>query len=516
MDIKEPSQSGENKKGVDPEEQPVIRTMAKDLAALQKKGLPSAVKKPVAFAPAPPKKPVMPGKKEIPLPGRPPAGLPVIESARRPIPPRPPKPGIPSKPVIPAKPAVPLKKKPSFISRILRFFGLKRKPKPAKPKKEEMIKKPVVAVRPPRPERPIMPPRPTIPPRPVMPPRPAAPPRPVEPLVIPPRPGPIPPRPMAPPVPGPAERIRLEEQRRKARLAEQEAARKRLEKKKIEKAKEIKPLKPKESQFKFVVITLAVILIVGGLGGFFYWWNYLRPIPPVTHYQCQDSQCVSVEGAGLDECQTDEDCRPLEPVEPVIPDSLIPIERTNTIEVPVGQEALLIDGFKAMAKQEQTQGTLRRILVKLIDEQEKSYMDLGSLISALDISIPTSILQAVASSEIEADNYTIFLYKQAEGSRLGIVIDMRESPTLVQDLKSWETGIVNDLKPLLLQNGIPPAFTEEFQDNLYQDIALRYLNFPYPDLSIDYGLVTGKLLITTSRESTFAAVDALLAGQASE
>lgn len=513
MDIKEPSQSGGNKKGADPEEQPVIRTMAKDLAALQKKGLPSETRKPVAFAPLPPKKPVIPGKREIPLPGRPPAGLPVMESARRPIPPRPPKPGL----AVPPKPAVPLKKKPSFISRILRFFGLKRTPKPAVPATRPLrLERPVMPPKPAIPPRPVMPPKPAIPPRPVMPSRPAVPPRPVEPLVIPPRLKPIPPRPMAPSVPGPAERIRLEEQRRKARLVEQEAARKRLEKKKIEKAKEIKPVKPKESQFKFVVITVAVILIVGGLGGFFYWWNYLRPIPPVTHYQCQDSQCVSVEGAGLDECQTDEDCQPAEPVEPAIPDSLIPVEKTNTIEVSVGQEALLIDGFKAMAKQEQVQGTLRRVLVKLIDEQEKSYMDLASIISALDISIPTSILQAVASSEIEADNYTIFLYQQAEGSRLGIVVDMKESSTLVQDLKAWEASIVDNLKPLLLQNGIPPAFTEEFQDNVYQDIALRYLNFPYPDLSIDYGLVTGKLLISTSRESTYAAIDALLAAQASE
>lgn len=288
-------------------------------------------------------------------------------------------------------------------------------------------------------------------------------------------------------------------------------------KKELPLKKEVKPA-IKKSRLKFVFVGLAVILIIGGIGGFFYWWNYLRPVPPppppVTYYQCQDEQCIEVEGQGDDLCLSDEDCQPIEPVEPTVPDSLIPVDETKTIELTIGQEDLLLDELKSVAAQEQAQGTFKRILVKLISPTEKKYAQLDVLASDLGINIPAAILQAAAASEIEAGNYTLVLYDQAGGSRLGIIIDMGQSATLIQDLKNWEGTIVADLKPMLLRNEIPAGFTEQFQDNTYQEVAIRYMNFPMPDLSLDYGIVNEKLILTTSRDSMYAMIDALLASPA--
>ena len=87
---------------------------------------------------------------------------------------------------------------------------------------------------------------------------------------------------------------------------------------------------------------------------------------------------------------------------------------------------------------------------------------------------------------------------------------MGESDTLVQDLIDWEATIKDDLKELFLIENLSDAATEEFQDKIHNDVYIRYMNFPTPDLSLDYALINGNLVIATSRESMFAIIDKLL------
>lgn len=286
-----------------------------------------------------------------------------------------------------------------------------------------------------------------------------------------------------------------------------------LPKKELPLKKEVKPA-IKRTRLKFVLIGIGTIVVIAGIGGFLYWWNYLRVIPPVAmHYQCQDLQCVSIEEEGEDQCLTDEDCQP---VEPTVPEPLITVDETRTIELTIGQENLLLDDLKLVAVQEQATTTFKRILAKLVSQTEKRYADLDTLISALGISLPDSILFAVATSDVEGGNYTLYFYSQSAGNRLAMVIALTEGVDLSQELRTWEASIKTDLKALFLGLDIEvqPTATEEFQDNLYQDIAIRYLNFPSPDLSIDYAVVDNKLVITTSRESMYATIDALLVTEA--
>jgi len=252
-----------------------------------------------------------------------------------------------------------------------------------------------------------------------------------------------------------------------------------------------------------VVPVLAIILIIGGIGGFFYWSNYVRLVPPpiiVSHYECQENQCLSIEGEGDNQCQIDIDCLPTI----TEPSSLIPVATTETIELITGQENLLIGQLKVLVAQEQAGGTFKRVLVKLTDQAGVRYADLNTLMIALGISIPESIVSATVG------DYTLFLYSQTEGNRLGLIVKMGESETLVSDLKAWETTALNDLKSMILVDEIPVPATEGFQDNTHNDVYIRYMNFNTPDLSLDYGLVPGNLVLSTSRESMFATIDALL------
>jgi len=96
---------------------------------------------------------------------------------------------------------------------------------------------------------------------------------------------------------------------------------------------------------KFSLAGIVAILVIGIIGGIFYWWNYIRiVVPPViiTHYQCNDFQCVSVEGdegEGVDQCQTEQDCQP---AELEVPQSLIPVSGTETIEIELRHKDLFV------------------------------------------------------------------------------------------------------------------------------------------------------------------------------
>lgn len=254
--------------------------------------------------------------------------------------------------------------------------------------------------------------------------------------------------------------------------------------------------KPALLRLKFILIGLVVMVIV--FGGFLYWWNYIHLITPLTHYECQNYQCLLVEGEGIDQCLSDKDCLP---PEPTIPSSLIPVDETETIELIKGQENLLIDKLKTTAAQGQEIGTLRRILIKSVNGQSK-YLNFNEFCQIAEIQTPLS-----------ENNFTLFLYSQDEGNRLGLVIDIQnfyEEP-IFSLLRNWEPEMKTDLKLIFLATKPGPAATEEFQDNIYQNIAIRYLNFPHPDLTIDYAIIDDKLVIATSKDSIYAVIDILLA-----
>jgi len=80
---------------------------------------------------------------------------------------------------------------------------------------------------------------------------------------------------------------------------------------------------------------------------------------------------------------------------------------------------------------------------------------------------------------------------------------------LAQELNNWEKTIVVDMKSFFFKNEELKLATEDFQDNIYNETAIRYLNLPDSNLTIDYAIINNNLLITTSKESMYALIDAL-------
>ncbi|MFH1671383.1 MAG: hypothetical protein ABH889_01230 [Candidatus Portnoybacteria bacterium] len=294
-----------------------------------------------------------------------------------------------------------------------------------------------------------------------------------------------------------------------------EDARKKLDQ---ERARITKPIKPEptpvdhgpdqELDWRFVVGGLAVILIIAGIGGFFYWKYYIKePATAITHLECQDYQCIEIEGEGENKCLTSEDCLPLEPTQP---DPLISVASAEIIEVGEGEESLLSDKLKSALAKEQEGNTLKQILVKLVDGPKKEYFTLDKITSSLGLKMPLDISQAVVQGEVNGQSYTLFSYSQEQGNRLGLVVDLKQDVDLTQSLRSWEISIIEDLEPLFLSAETLSPSALGFQDNVYREKNIRYLNFPDPDLSIDYAIVDSKLLIATSRDSMYGLIDVIL------
>ena len=247
----------------------------------------------------------------------------------------------------------------------------------------------------------------------------------------------------------------------------------------------------------FISTAVALILLLAG-GGFFYWWNYMRETEVFTQLICQDNQCIEIktEEEKNNKCSANIDCIP----DPQKPIALISANESQVISFSSTSKDLILNKLQNKVNQSQKIGTLRRILFKLENNQEKKYLNWLEFSSATSIKIPNGLNPS--------SNFTLFIYSQDKGKRLGLVIPIKNSTQTQNILKQWESTILTDLKELIYDS---ETTIEDIQlnDNTYKDVAIRYINLPDPDLSIDYAVVDGLLLITTSKESALTAIDQL-------
>jgi len=296
---------------------------------------------------------------------------------------------------------------------------------------------------------------------------------------------------------------RAEEERIKA---QKEAERQRIIKERRRKVEEIKTRLAKNAPK--LIAGLVIIFLIIGTGIFFYWWNYIRIIPiAITHFECQNEQCTEIEGEGENQCQLNEDCKP---IEPIVPKQLIPLHEIETIELSIEKYESFLSRLESIFRTKQEKDTFKSILIKLIKQTEKEYADFDSFVSISKINIPENIKNIITSSKINGDNYNLFLYNNGEENRVGLIISIEQSHDLVQNLNAWEETMVNDIRPLIFKNEILKSATEEFQDNTYKGVTVRYINFPTSDLSVDYAIIDNKLIITTSKDSMYAVIDTLI------
>ena len=92
------------------------------------------------------------------------------------------------------------------------------------------------------------------------------------------------------------------------------------------------------------------------------------------------------------------------------------------------------------------------------------------------------------------------------------VTDSVEVETIMRD---WELAMMDHIADYLLIDDTSKEESVNFLDNTYRGVAIRYKNFPFPDITVDYAIVPAAdqnyLVITGSREAMYAVIDVLLA-----
>ena len=145
------------------------------------------------------------------------------------------------------------------------------------------------------------------------------------------------------------------------------------------------------------------------------------------------------------------------------------------------------------------------------------------LLTKLSVAYP-NVLKTVFS---ESDSH-FYYYGQTEtfsskgilipGSlpsiRIVIVSEVKDSAVTLASLRAWEATMAGDFNTLFEFN-YKKNTAVTFLDNMYKGNSVRYVNFPWPDKSIDYAVVRASnakqyLVITNSRESIFATLDQLI------
>jgi len=223
------------------------------------------------------------------------------------------------------------------------------------------------------------------------------------------------------------------------------------------------------------VIILLVILIAGG--GLFYWLG--RKTPSLTPTP--------------------------EEKEIVTPQPSAPIISVNETKIiSLVSDKSLFELLKEEAKSEQPIATLKRIAVL---KNEKEFLSAREILQNLEVSIPPYALSDFGN------NYNLVLYSQSTGKRLGIIIELQNPENLKEQLRNWETSLLDDFKNFYPVQVPGPRASQTFLNDIHQNVAIRYVNLPASTLTLNYTILSNFLVIGTSKELIYTIIDKFLGTQ---
>lgn len=144
-------------------------------------------------------------------------------------------------------------------------------------------------------------------------------------------------------------------------------------------------------------------------------------------------------------------------------------------------------------------------LYKITDPQNNQEHTLSGFLLSAQVTLP----QAVASY---VDGLYVSLKLKADGSYgSGIIAKIQNIAGLDSALKGWEASISTDLDQIFGLD-VSKAATVEFLNNTYQGLTIKFRNFPDPNKTIDYAIITvsngdNYLVLTNSREHIYSLID---------
>lgn len=227
-----------------------------------------------------------------------------------------------------------------------------------------------------------------------------------------------------------------------------------------------------------IVLSLLMLAILGGVGTFWYWYLIIREEAP-------SEPIVIKEEAEKEEV--------------IIPPALISITESQTLRASQLNE--VSDLLSQELAKEITEGQFTRILIE--DTSQNKILGLQEFFNAFSVVPPENFYNKLGN------DFTLFIYSQEEGTRLGFVAEIKEEG-LAELLTSWEGTMEQDFENLFTLFGKDySALVSYFRETTSQEIPFRFQTFSRQDLGIVYTIYNDYFIFTNSWKSMEKALQKL-------
>lgn len=193
---------------------------------------------------------------------------------------------------------------------------------------------------------------------------------------------------------------------------------------------------------------------------------------------------------------------PIEPpkeTEPVKP--TFSYSQTNPNYLRLEDNNSIMEKINTVLAQTSTEGYTAPVEFVLTDAQNKP-IGFKAFSSLANLKLSSSLLNLLG------DNFSLFIYNETAGPRIGLIIEAKNSASLEKILLQEEKMLADELNPIFLENTYDK--TKPFESTDYSGAKIRYQNIISPDiLSIDYAIHQNKLVFGTTRATMRAIIDRL-------
>ena len=192
----------------------------------------------------------------------------------------------------------------------------------------------------------------------------------------------------------------------------------------------------------------------------------------------------------------------------VPPPALFATEKSRTININAGDKAAVRRGLNDSAEERERNGTIKRILFKIIEKNgEERFITTEEIFSSLDI-LPPSELTSFLDK-----NFMTAVYYQNEGPRIILVARTTKPERTEETMLKWEVSMQRDVLPFFLKEKVETKLIS-FEDRSFRNIDWRYLKLDnIKDLGVGYTIfkLRSYLVMATSKEAMETVISRLFA-----
>ncbi len=184
-----------------------------------------------------------------------------------------------------------------------------------------------------------------------------------------------------------------------------------------------------------------------------------------------------------------------------IPKPALSFSETNPNYLRLEDGIAVSDKIKATLGQVSQEGYTLPVEFIITDSQNKpiSFKNFSDLLA---IKLSQSTFNSLG------DNFSLFIYNDATGPKIGLTIESKNDIDLGKSLTQEEPLLADEINPLFLNNTYNKA--KLFNSSEYGGVKIRYQNIISPEmLSVDYSIFKNKLLIGTTKLTMRAIIDKL-------